>query len=105
MYYEINVSKEAGNRIEKLSWPNGIPVRDEDEFPFAVSSFIYSAFLKDYGPVFSEEEGLPEMIEEGVRPDLECIPYMILDYIEHVLHGKLMPENENNWKLTGYEWD
>ena len=28
-----------------------------------------------------------------------------LDYIEHVLNGIIVPENENNWKLTGYSWD
>ena len=102
---EINVSKEPGHRIEKLTWPNGTPVRDEDEFPFACTALTYSTFLRDYGPVFSEEDGLPVMIDEWVRPDLFCIPFMIIDYIEHVLHGKVVPENENNWKITGTAWD
>ncbi len=45
------------------------------------------------------------MIDEWGRPDLFCIPFMIIDYIEQVLHGKVVPENENNWKFTGTAWD
>ena len=103
--YEINLSKEPGHRVEKLTWPDGTPVKDEDEFPFAATSFCYSTYLDSYGPVFSEEDGLPEMIEEGVRPDLSYVPFMNIDYIENVLKGNVIPENENNWKLTGWSWD
>ena len=103
--YVIDISKEPGHRITTLTWPDGIPVKDEDEFLFAVASFSYTTYLNDYGPVFSEEDGLPELIEEGVRPDLGYIPYMIIDYIEHVLHGNVEPENENNWKIVGHSWD
>ncbi|MBR3348444.1 MAG: 5'-nucleotidase C-terminal domain-containing protein, partial [Solobacterium sp.] len=103
--FEINISKEPGHRIEKLTWPDGTPLKDEDEFPFAATSFCYATFLDSYGPVFSEEDGLPEMIEEGVRPDLSYYPNMIIDYIEHVLKGNAAVENENNWKITGWSWD
>ena len=103
--YEINIAREPGERIENLTWPDGSPVKDEEEFEFAIPSFRYSTTLAEPGPVLSEEDGLPEMIEEMVRPDLGTYPMMILDYIEHVLNGIIVPENENNWKLTGYSWD
>jgi hypothetical protein len=46
-----------------------------------------------------------KLIEMDVRSELGGIQGMINDYIENVLHGKIIPENENNWRITGTAWN
>lgn len=37
--YEVNIANAPGNRIESLTWPDGRPVADDDEFDIAVNSY------------------------------------------------------------------
>ena len=37
--YEVNLSREPGERIEHLTWPDGTPVRDDDTFDIAVNNY------------------------------------------------------------------
>ena len=103
--YEIDISKEKGSRIVNLTWPDGTPVKDEDEFEAAMTSYRYGSTCDEFGPAFTEEEGLPELIDADVRSDLGGIRGMLADYVGNVLHGELNPETENNWRIVGYEWD
>ncbi|MBR2675717.1 MAG: 5'-nucleotidase C-terminal domain-containing protein [Solobacterium sp.] len=105
IYYEINLAKEVNNRIENLTWPDGTPIKDEDEFDLAVNGYRYGSSFTSYGEVFTEKEGLPELIESDIHSEMGGIQGMIRDYIETVLHGYVVPETENNWKITGIDWD
>ncbi len=103
--YEINISKEPGNRIEHLTWPDGTPVKDTDRFHAAVNYYCANSCLLYYGDVFKEGEELPVLEEADIRSDLGGVRELINDYIRNVKHGILTPEKNGNWKLTGISWN
>ncbi len=103
--YEINISKEPGSRIENLTWPDGKPVRDDEEFDIAVNNYRASSHLLTPGEVYEEGEELPQLVEIDVRGDIGGVRELIGDYITNVKKGTIKPECDHNWKITGYEWD
>jgi 2',3'-cyclic-nucleotide 2'-phosphodiesterase/3'-nucleotidase len=102
--YEVNVSKPAGSRIENLTWPDGTPVKDDDEFDIAVNNYRANSQLLAPGEIF-EEGDLPTLLEMDVRGDIGGVRELIREYIVNVKGGTLTPECDNNWKITGNDWD
>lgn len=98
--YEINIANEPGSRIQNLTWPDGSAVRDSDSFTIAVNSYRAGSHLLNPGVIFAEND-MPELLEADVRSDLGGIREMILEYITDVKGGRLIPECDNNWKITG----
>lgn len=104
--YEINVSKPAGQRIEKLVWSETkLPVADTDTFTIAVSNYRAGTQLLNPGVVYKEGEDLPVLLETDVRSDIGNVRSIICHYIEHELGGVITPKCDNNWKLTGLPKD
>lgn len=102
--YEINISKDPGSRIENLTWPDGTAVEDSDEFNIAVNSYRAVTYLLSPGEIY-EEDDLPELVEMDVHGNTGGIRELIGDYIRNVKHGVITPECDNNWRITGYEWN
>jgi len=103
--YEINVAKPVGKRIENLTWPDGTPVKDEDVFTIAVNHYRAGSELLKPGIIF-EADDLPVILEADIHnSDIGGIREMIIDYIQNVKGGKITPIVDNNWKLTGADWD
>jgi 2',3'-cyclic-nucleotide 2'-phosphodiesterase/3'-nucleotidase len=102
--YEINISKDPGNRIENLTWPDGSPVKDTDEFELAVNDYRANTFLLIPGEIY-EEGDCPELVEMDIKSNIGSIRELIGDYIKNVKGGTITPEYDNNWKITGVEWD
>ena len=48
---------------------------------------------------------LPVLVDMDVRSDIGSIREMIGDYIVNVKGGAITPEIDNNWKITGNDWD
>ena len=103
--YEINLSAEPGNRIENLTWPDGTPVAPDDEFDIAVNNYRANSQLLPYGEIYDEEDGGPELIDMDVHGEIGGVRELIRDYIVNVKGGVIEPEVNNNWKITGVEWD
>ncbi|SFQ41336.1 2',3'-cyclic-nucleotide 2'-phosphodiesterase / 3'-nucleotidase [Lachnospiraceae bacterium XBB1006] len=107
--YEINLSKEVGNRIENLTLANGKPVKDNASYILAVNNYRANSQLLSYGDVYKKENGdtLPKLLELDVTPDgsTTAVRDLIVKYINDELHGKVYPEYNNNWKITGINWD
>ena len=104
--YEINISKEPGQRIENLTKMDGTPVKDDDIFIAALNNYRAASHLMTYGDVFAEGEELPILLEMDVRGDLGGVRELIADYIANVKGGQLeAPELVGNWKITGCNWD
>ena len=103
--YEINISKEPGERIEHLTWPDGTPVKDTDRIHAAVNYYCANSALLHYGDVFQEGEELPVLEEADIRSDLGGVRELIGDYIRNVKQGILTPQKNGNWKLTGISWN
>ena len=102
--YEINIANEPGSRIENLVWPDGSPVRDEDEFDIAVNNYRATSQLLAPGEIF-EEGDMPSLIETDIHGEIGGIREMIGDYIINVKDGILHPECNGNWRITGNDWD
>lgn len=105
--YEINISKEPGQRIENLTTMDGKPVKDEDVFVVALNNYRASSQLMTYGEIYEEGvDELPKLLEIDVRGDLGGVREIIADYIINVKGGKLeAPTLNGNWKITGCDWD
>ena len=103
--YKVDISKEPGSRIEDLTFTDGTPVDDDDVIIVALNNYRWSSQLSTYGEVFTEEDGLPKLLEMDVRGDIGGIRELIADYIINVKGGTLRVECDNNWMLVGNDWD
>ena len=102
--YTIDVSKEAGNRILDLSWPDGAPVQDDQTFVIVVNNYRSTSDLLVPGTIY-EEDNMPTLLESDVQGYIGDVRAMIADYIQNVKGGKIVPERNNNWGVVGYNWD
>ena len=102
--YEVNVANEPGSRIENLTWPDGTPVEDDDEFDMAVNNYRATSHLLSPGEIF-EEDDLPDLLEMDIHGEIGGIREMIGDYITNVKGGTITPECDYNWKIIGNDWD
>ncbi len=102
--YEVNIANAPGNRIENLTWPDGTPVKDEDEFDIAVNNYRANSQLLAPGEIY-EADDMPTLLEMDVRGDIGGVRELIRDYIVNVNGGEIAPVCDNNWKITGNDWD
>ena len=102
--YEVNIGNEPGNRIENLTWPDGTPVKEDDEFDIAVNNYRANSQLLAPGEIF-EEGDMPTLLEMDVRGEIGGVRELIRDYIVNVKGGTITPECDGNWKITGNDWD
>lgn len=93
-----------GRRIENLTWPDGTPVQDDDDFDIAVNNYRTTSHLLAPGEIFGADD-LPVPLETDVRGDIGGIRELIGDYIVNVKGGVLRPECNDNWRITGVDWD
>lgn len=101
--YDINISKEPGNRIENLTKKDGTPVKDDDIFKVTVNNYrANSQILSD---VIYKNGDNPKLLEIDVRGDLGGVRELIADYIQNVKKGKITPNVDNNWKIVGNDWN
>ena len=98
--YDVNLSREQGSRIENLTWPDGTPVRDEDEFDIAVNNYCANSQLLVPGVIYKDGEQLPVLVEMDVHGEIGGIRELILDYIRNVKGGVIHPECDQNWKIV-----
>lgn len=103
--YDINIAKEAGNRIENLTTYAGTPIKDTDKFVVAVNNYRANSQLLVYGEIFKEGEQLPKLLEIDVKGDLGGVRELIRDFIQKVENGTIEPQLNDNWKIVGNNWD
>ena len=102
--YEINIAREPGNRIENLTWPDGRPVADDDEFDIAVNDYRAKTHLICAGEIYGEDDH-PTIVEADIRGDLGGVRELIGDYIVNVNNGEITAECNDSWRITGNDWD
>lgn len=100
--YEVNLLHEPGSRIERLTWPDGTPVRDDDQFDFAVNNYCTDSRLLVPGVIY-EADDLPTLVELDLHGEIGGIRELIRDYIVSVKGGIIYPECDENWRITGCE--
>ena len=102
--YEINIANEPGSRIENLTWPDGTPVADDDEFDIAVNNYRAVSQLLAPGVIY-EDGDMPTLLEIDVRGDIGGVRELIRDYIVNVKGGIIVPACDINWRIIGNDWD
>ena len=96
--YEVNLSHEPGSRIENLTWPDGTPVKDDDEFNIAVNNYCANSLLLSPGEIYEPDE-LPTLIEMDVHGEIGGIRELIREYIVSVQGGTISPFCDENWSI------
>ena len=99
--YEIDVSEEKGSRIKNLTWPDGKPVKDTDEFDMAVNNYLANTTLLSPGILYNKDD-IPTLVEAGIYAEKGGIRNLIIDYIQEKDNGVIQSECDDNWKLIGY---
>lgn len=95
--YDIDISEEPGNRIKNLTF-KGKPVTDDMEFKLALNNYRYNGMKKD--GLITEDILFDSYATYG---DDGQIRNLIAKYISE--KGTISPEVDNNWKLTGANFD
>ncbi|MGL4987158.1 MAG: 5'-nucleotidase C-terminal domain-containing protein, partial [Treponemataceae bacterium] len=102
--YDINISKPAGSKIENLRKTDGTPIKDTEKYLVAVNDYRGRTTLSNEETgLFPGIQPVRDLFEE--KGDKGRIRDLIREYIEKVKGGIITPENENNWKIIGYQWD
>ena len=63
--YDLDISKQPGNRIQNLTWMDGRPVQDDDSFVVAVNNYRATTQLLTYADIFKEGDELPKLLERS----------------------------------------
>ncbi|MBR6707322.1 MAG: 5'-nucleotidase C-terminal domain-containing protein [Clostridia bacterium] len=100
--YQVDPRMEPGSRIRDLSWPDGTPVKDTEEFTLAVNNYCASSQLLIPG-IICDAEDMPVLLEKDVRGDIGGIRDLIRDYIVSVKGGVITPGCSENWHIVGIE--
>ena len=100
--YQVDIRKEPGSRIVDLTWPDGTPVKDTDEFTLAVNNYCAASQLLVPGVIFDADD-MPVLAEKDVRGDIGGIRELVRDYIVGVMGGVITPECNGNWRIVGIE--
>ncbi|MDM8312953.1 5'-nucleotidase C-terminal domain-containing protein [Clostridium cadaveris] len=103
--YDVDISKEAGNRITNLTWMDGTPIKDNETFEIAINNYRANSQLLSYGPIYQKGEDLPILVEKDIKGDIGGVRELIRDYIINVKGGTISPELDNNWKIIGNNWN
>lgn len=103
--YDVNISKEAGNRIENLTRKDGTPIKDTDKLIVAVNNYRANSQLLSPGPIYKAGETLPKLLDIDVKGDIGGVRELIGDYITNVKKGVISPNISGNWKVTGNNWN
>lgn len=104
--YNVDISKEPGSRIVNLTRMDGTPIKDTDVLTLAVNNYRANSQLLiggDKAPIYKDGD-TPKLLEKDVLNGA-AVRDLIGKYIVEVKKGVIKPELDNNWKLTGYNWD
>lgn len=106
--YNVDISKEPGNRIVNLTKMDGTPIGDSDELYVAVNNYRASTQLLGASDIFGEDEALPVLLgksEETAGLGDGRIRDLIGQYIQEIKGGVIEPICDNNWSIIGNNWD
>lgn len=94
--YDIDISKEAGNRITNLKL-KGQPIKDDQVYKLAVNNYRFGTLMSL--KLATKEDVYYDSYDE--YQDNGRIRTLIAKYIKEVGKGKISPKVDNNWKIIG----
>ncbi|KAJ51131.1 2',3'-cyclic-nucleotide 2'-phosphodiesterase (5'-nucleotidase family) [Clostridium tetanomorphum] len=102
--YDIDVSKEPGNRIVNLRKMDDTSIKDTDTLKLAVNNYRASSHLLNSKNEIFKDGSLPKVIEKDIA-GATPIRDLIGKYIVEVKNGVITPQMNNNWNIVGNNWD
>lgn len=100
--YEINLAKEAGSRIENLTYTDGTKVEDKDVVYLTVNNYRCDSVL--LAKLFKDDKDV-KVVYDNSSETVSTIRELVGLYIQDVKKGVIKPECDHNWKLTGVNID
>ena len=97
--YDIDISREAGDRIRRLRWLDGRPVREDEMLTLAINDYWANVRIMNPGNLYKKDD-IPELLEKDVRSDVGLFRDMIEKYIREVKSGVINRKFDRNWRLT-----
>lgn len=98
--YEIDLSKPAGSRITNPAY-KGEPINDERVYKLALNNYRFGTLLS-LNLIKAEDKYYDSTAEFG---DAGRVRDLIVRYVQENLNGKLAPKVDNNWKITGVNYE
>lgn len=98
--YDINLSKESGSRIENATI-NGEAIDPNKTYKLAVNNYRFGTLTK-LGLVTDKDKYYDSY---DAMQDAGRIRDLIVKYTAEVKKGALVPEVDNNWRITGVYLD
>lgn len=102
--YEVNIAKEPGTRIENLTYMDGSAVKDTDEIYLTVNNYRANTQLLNEASGLFKGEGVQVVYDSSAEP-ISAVRDFIREYIVSVKGGTITPVVDNNWKVTGTNFD
>ncbi|WMJ79170.1 5'-nucleotidase C-terminal domain-containing protein [Clostridium sp. MB40-C1] len=102
--YDIDISKDPGNRIVHLRKMDNTPIKDNDVLKLAVNNYRYNSQLSKTESGIFKDGNLPKLLEKDVHNGTP-IRELIKDYIKNVKKGIITADLDSNWKVIGTNWN
>lgn len=106
--YNVDISKDTGNRVVNLTRNDGSKINDTDELYVTVNNYRGGTQLLTPGVIFKAGEALPTLVgksEETAGLGDGRIRDLIGKYIKEVNGGTITAKCDNNWSIIGNNWD
>jgi 2',3'-cyclic-nucleotide 2'-phosphodiesterase / 3'-nucleotidase len=106
--YNVDISKDTGNRVVNLTRNDGSKINDSDELYVTVNNYRGGTQLLTPGVIFKAGEALPTLVgksEETAGLGDGRIRDLIGKYIKEVNGGTITAKCDNNWSIIGNNWD
>ncbi|MCJ7689054.1 MAG: 5'-nucleotidase C-terminal domain-containing protein [Clostridiaceae bacterium] len=104
--YDVDVSKEPGQRIVNLTKTDGTTIKDTDVLTLAVNNYRANTTLLNETSGLFKGEGVKTVFNSfETMGDDGRVRDLIRKYIVEEKDGVITPELDNNWKITGNDWD
>lgn len=105
--YKVDISKDTGSRIVDLTKMDGTPIQDADVLYMSVNNYRAGTQLTGKGSIFGSD---PQPIIIGKSEQTQGlgdgrIRDLIGKYIQEVKGGVITPVCDNNWSVTGNNWN
>lgn len=102
--YEVNISKEKGQRVENLTYMDGTAVKEADEIYLTINNYRANTQLLNKDTGLYKGEGVQVVYDSSAEP-VSAVRDLIREYIVNVKGGTITPVLDNNWKVVGYSFD
>ncbi|NFT90832.1 bifunctional metallophosphatase/5'-nucleotidase [Clostridium botulinum] len=101
--YKIDLTKESGNRITDLTFPNGEAITDDTKLTLGMNSYRLEGLQKEGGIFHGKNFNKIYDSKEVFGEDEGTIRNLTIKYIKEVKNGVLEPNSNKNWEIIGID--